>query len=77
VSEPAEDDEDDPADESEEDEEESEDDFESELESDDELDELEDPLSVGSAQAAPGVVTTATPTPKATAKPPTRPMYLA
>jgi hypothetical protein len=46
-------------------------------ESDDELDELEEPVSVGSAQATPGVVATATPTPKATAKPPTRPMYLA
>jgi hypothetical protein len=33
--------------------------------------------SVGSANATPGVVATATPTPKATAKPPTRPTYLA
>jgi len=46
-------------------------------ESDDELDELEEPLSVGSAQATPVVVATATPTPNATAKPPTRPTYLA
>jgi hypothetical protein len=58
-----------------------EDDFEEEFdadeESDDELDELEEPVSVGPAQATPGVVATATPTPKATAKLPTRPMYLA
>jgi hypothetical protein len=33
--------------------------------------------SVGFAHATPGVVATATPTPKATAKPPTRPTYLA
>jgi hypothetical protein len=39
-----------------------------------ELDELE---SDGSANATPGVVATATPTPKATANPPTRPIYLA
>jgi hypothetical protein len=31
----------------------------------------------GPAHAIPGVVATATPTPKATAKPPTRPTYLA
>jgi hypothetical protein len=43
-------------------------------ESDDELDE---PESDGPAHATPGVVATATPTPRATAKPPTRPTYLA
>jgi hypothetical protein len=34
-------------------------------------------VSVGSADTTPGVVATATPTPKATAKAPTRPMYVA
>jgi hypothetical protein len=43
-------------------------------ESDDELDESE---SAGPAHATPGMVATATPTPKATANPPTRPTYLA
>ena len=42
----------------------------------DESDEDADPAS-GSANATPGVVATANPTPKATAKPPTRPIYLA
>lgn len=42
----------------------------------DESDEDADPAS-GSAHATPGVVATANPTPKATAKPPTRPIYLA
>ena len=46
-------------------------------ESDESADELDEPGSVGSAHATPGVVATATPTPKATAKPPTRPTYLA
>jgi hypothetical protein len=45
-------------------------------ESDDEA-ELVESASVGSAHATPGVLATATPTPKATAKPPTRPTYLA
>ena len=68
----------DDADESDEDEDESEDEVESELEEGDEsADELDEPGSVGSAHATPGVVATATPTPKATAKPPTRPTYLA
>jgi len=55
----------------------------SELEEDDEeeddvsVDELVAPDSVGPAHATPGVVATATPTPKATARPPTRPMYVA
>jgi hypothetical protein len=49
-----------------------------EEEDDDESDdELVDPDSDGSAHATPGVVATATPTPKATAKPPTRPTYFA
>jgi hypothetical protein len=39
--------------------------------------ELVDPVFVGSAQATPGAVAIATPTPKATAKPPTRPTYFA
>ena len=69
-----EDEEDDPFDESElEDDEE----LDEDEESDDESDELEGSVSDGPAQATPGVVATATPTPKATAKPPTRPMYLA
>jgi len=69
------DDEDDPFDESElEDEEVLDEEDESDDESDDEL---EESVSDGPAQATPGVVATATPTPKATAKPPTRPMYLA
>ena len=48
-------------------------------ESADELDEADEPdeLESGSAHATPGVVATATPTPKATANPPTRPMYMA
>ncbi|MBE1546303.1 hypothetical protein GGC64_000311 [Mycobacterium sp. OAS707] len=47
-------------------------------ESDDEsVDELVDPESVGPAHATPGVVATATPTPRATARPPTRPTYFA
>ena len=69
------DDEDDPFDESElEDEEVLDEDDEPDDESEDEL---EESVSDGPAQATPGVVATATPTPKATAKPPTRPMYLA
>jgi len=39
--------------------------------------EPDEPASDGPAHATPGVVATATPTPKATAKPPTRPTYLA
>ena len=44
-----------------------------------EVDDSDDELDVesGSAHATPGVVATATPTPKATANPPTRPMYVA
>jgi hypothetical protein len=42
-------------------------------EDDESDDELLEPESVGSANATPGVVAIATPTPKATAKPPTRP----
>ena len=70
------DDEDGPVDESDDDVEELEeaDDEESDVVSDDEFVDAE---SVGSAQATPGVVATATPTPKATAKPPTRPTYFA
>ena len=71
------DDEDDEDEESDESELEDEEELDEDEESDDELDELEEPVSDGSAQATPGVVATATPTPKATAKPPTRPMYLA
>jgi len=48
-----------------------------ESDDDEEDDELVDAESVGSAHATPGVVATATPTPKATAKPPTRPTYVA
>jgi hypothetical protein len=60
-----------PADESDEDAE--------ELEEDDDEsdDELVAPESDGPAHATPGVVATATPTPKASAKPPTRPTYVA
>jgi len=57
---------------------ESEDDFEDDFDEDDESDdELEEPESDGPAHATPGVVATATPTPNATARPPTRPTYLA
>jgi hypothetical protein len=49
-----------------------EDDVESE-----EVDEVVESGSEGPAHATPGVVATATPTPNATAKPPTRPTYLA
>jgi hypothetical protein len=67
VSEPADDDE--PVDESDE---------EALEEDDDESDdELVDPESDGPAHATTGVVATANPTPKATAKPPTRPTYFA
>jgi hypothetical protein len=48
-----------------------------ELEDSESDDELVGPESDGPAHATPGVVATATPTPKATAKPPTRPTYLA
>ena len=49
-----------------------------ELDEEDESDdELVDVESVGPAHATPGALATATPTPKATAKPPTRPMYVA
>jgi hypothetical protein len=48
-----------------------------EVDVDESDDELVEPASVGSAHATPGVVATATPTPKANAKPPTRPTYLA
>jgi hypothetical protein len=72
VSELEEDDEDEPVDDSEEDV------FEDVLDEDDESDdELEESVSDGPAHATPGAVATTTPTPKATAKPPTRPMYLA
>jgi hypothetical protein len=71
------DEEEEPVDESDDDVEEVEeaaDDEESDVVSDDEFVDAE---SVGSAHATPGVVATATPTPKATAKPPTRPTYFA
>jgi hypothetical protein len=38
---------------------------------------LDDPESIGSANAIPGVLATAAPTPKATANAPTRPTYVA
>jgi hypothetical protein len=63
-------DEDEPEDDDDESDDESEDD-----ESED--DELEESVSDGPAKATPGVVATAIPTPNATAKPPTRPTYLA
>lgn len=51
------------------------DDADDELDDDDES--VEGPESDGSAQATPGVVATAAPTPSAMASAPTRPMYLA
>ena len=65
---------DEPVDESVDDAEELDDDALEDEESDDEL---VDEESVGPAHATPGVVAIATPTPKATAKPPTRPTYVA
>jgi hypothetical protein len=44
---------------------------------DESVEEADEDESVGSAHATAGVVATATPTPKATAKPPTRPTYFA
>jgi hypothetical protein len=41
------------------------------------VEEFDESVSDGSANTTPGVVATATPIPKATAKPPTRPTYLA
>jgi hypothetical protein len=53
-----------------------EDDEEEPAEDGESVDELDEPESDGPAHATPGVAATAAPTPKATAKPPTRPTYL-